>query len=101
VLLIIIDNASNNNTLLNALNQELKKSVDEIFSTDIIRILCLAHVIQLCVKALMEVLKIDPKDESKEAGPANDKSIEDIDKARGIGKALAKVCYDQYNNRIN
>jgi hypothetical protein len=45
VLSIIIDNASNNNTLLNALNQKLKKSVDEIFSTDIIRVLCLAHVI--------------------------------------------------------
>jgi hypothetical protein len=101
VLSITTDNASNNNTLLNALNQELKKSVDEIFSTDIIRIPCLAHVIQLCVKALMEALKIDPKDESKEAGPANDKPTEDIDKARGIGKALAKVCHDQYNNRIN
>jgi hypothetical protein len=36
VLLITIDNASNNNTLLNALNQKLKKSVNEIFSTDII-----------------------------------------------------------------
>jgi hypothetical protein len=45
VLLIIIDNAFNNNTLLNVLNQKLKKSVNEIFSTDIIRILYLAHVL--------------------------------------------------------
>jgi hypothetical protein len=94
VLLIITDNAFNNNTLLNALNQELKKSVDEIFSIDIIRILYLAHVIQLYVKILIKILKIDPKDESKEAGPANDKSTENIDKARGIRKALAKICYD-------
>jgi large-conductance mechanosensitive channel len=94
MLLIITDNASNNNTLLNTLNQELKKSVDEIFSTDIIRILCLAHVIQLCVKVLIKVLKINSKNESKEAEPANNKSINDIDKARGIRKVLAKICYD-------
>ena len=94
MLSITIDNASNNNTLLNALNQELKKSVNEIFSTDIIRILCLVHVIQLYVKVLIKILKIDPKDESKEAGSVNDKFTENIDKARGIGKALAKVCYD-------
>jgi len=49
----------------------------------------------------METLKIDPKNETKETEPANDKPTEDIDKARGIGKALAKVCHDQYNNRIN
>jgi hypothetical protein len=94
VLLIIIDNASNNNTLLNALNQKLKKSVNEIFSTDIIRIPYLAHVIQFYVKALIEILKIDPKNENKETGPANDKFIKDIDKAREIGKALAKICHD-------
>jgi hypothetical protein len=94
ILLIITDNASNNNTLLNALNQKLKKSVNEIFSIDIIRISCLAHVIQFCVKILIEILKIDPKDESKEAGPANDKFIKNIDKARKIRKALAKICHD-------
>jgi hypothetical protein len=46
------------------------------------------------VKALMKTLKINSKNESKEAGPANDKSTKDIDKARGIGKALAKIYYD-------
>jgi hypothetical protein len=49
--------------------------MDEIFSTDIIRIPYLAHVIQLCVKVLIKVLKIDSKNENKEAGPANDKPI--------------------------
>jgi hypothetical protein len=68
--------------------------VNEIFSTDIIRISYLAHVIQLCVKILIKVLKIDPKNENKKAGPANDKSIKNIDKARGIRKALTKICYD-------
>jgi hypothetical protein len=42
----------------------------------------------------MKILKIDPKDKIKETGPANDKFIEDIDKARGIRKALVKVYYD-------
>jgi hypothetical protein len=80
VLLIIINNASNNNTLLNALNQKLKRSVNEIFSTDIIRVSYFAYVIQLCVKVLIEILKIDPKDEIKKAGPVNDKFIKNIDK---------------------
>jgi hypothetical protein len=46
------------------------------------------------VKILIEILKIDPKNESKEAEPANNKFIKNIDKAREIGKALAKVCHD-------
>jgi hypothetical protein len=46
------------------------------------------------VKVLIKILKIDPKNESKEAGPVNDKFIENIDKARGIRKALAKIYYD-------
>jgi hypothetical protein len=53
------------------------------------------------VKVLIKTLKIDPKDESKKAEPANDKLTENIDKAREIGKALAKIYHDQYNNRIN
>ena len=75
--------------------------MNEIFSTDIIRIPYLAYVIQLCVKALIKTLKIDPKNEINETGPANDKPTENIDKARKIRKALAKICHDQYNNRIN
>jgi hypothetical protein len=46
------------------------------------------------VKALIETLKIDPKNESKKAGPANDKPIENIDKAREIRKALIKIYHD-------
>jgi hypothetical protein len=46
------------------------------------------------VKILIEILKINPKNENKKAGPANDKFIKNIDKAREIGKALVKVYYD-------
>jgi hypothetical protein len=42
----------------------------------------------------METLKIDPKNESKKAGPANDKSTKNIDKTRRIRKALIKIYYD-------
>jgi hypothetical protein len=42
----------------------------------------------------MKILKINSKDESKETGPANDKFIKDIDKAREIGKVLIKICHD-------
>jgi len=53
------------------------------------------------VKVLIKILKIDPKNENKKTGPANDKPIKNIDKAREIGKILAKIYHDQYNNRIN
>jgi hypothetical protein len=46
------------------------------------------------VKVLIKALKIDSKDESKKIGPVNDKFTKDIDKAREIGKVLAKICYD-------
>jgi hypothetical protein len=46
------------------------------------------------VKALIKILKINLKDENKKAEPANDKPIKNIDKAREIGKVLAKIYYD-------
>jgi hypothetical protein len=46
------------------------------------------------VKVLIKILKINPKNEINKAESANDKSTENIDKAREIGKALAKVYYD-------
>ena len=46
------------------------------------------------MKALIETLKINPKNEIKKTEPANDKFTEDIDKAREIKKALAKIYHD-------
>ena len=99
ILAVTTDNASNNDTLMRALNQELDKSVEDVFAPEVARIPCLAHVIQLSVKALMKELDIDAKNETTELGPADDKSTEDIRKARGIGKALAKVCHDHCSDR--
>jgi hypothetical protein len=46
------------------------------------------------VKALIEALKIDLKNENKKTGPVNDKLTKNIDKTREIKKALAKICHD-------
>ncbi len=45
VLVFIIDNASNNLTLLNSLNKLLAKSINDIFVKDIIRLPYFTHVI--------------------------------------------------------
>ena len=60
VLVFIIDNTSNNLTLLDSLNKLLAKSINNIFVKDIIRLPYLTHIIQLFVKALMETINAGP-----------------------------------------
>ncbi len=60
VLALIINNASNNLTLLNSFNKSLTKSINNIFVKDIIRLSYLTHVIQLSVKALIETINTNP-----------------------------------------
>ncbi|KOS39661.1 hypothetical protein ACN38_g9487 [Penicillium nordicum] len=56
------DNASNNKTLVDALQQSLSNTRD----IDIIRIPCLAHVIQLSLNQLLDRLKAVPQNETTE-----------------------------------
>lgn len=58
VLAITADNASNNNTLVNALQQSLSDT------TTIIRVPCLAHVIQLSLNELLGQMKAEPTNET-------------------------------------
>ena len=60
VLVFIIDNTSNNLTLLNSLNESLAKSINDIFVKDIIRLPYFTHIIQLSVKALIKIINTDP-----------------------------------------
>ena len=65
VLSITTDNASNNNTLIQS-TQESLQSLELNDQTSIIRIPCVAHVIQLCLKQLLGQIKANPKNETTE-----------------------------------
>lgn len=65
VLAITADNASNNNTLMASI-QESIQSLELGNGTAIIRIPCLAHVIQLSLKQLLGQMKANPKNETTE-----------------------------------
>ena len=60
VLAITTDNASNNNTLVSSLQQSLSDT------TTVIRVPCLAHVIQLSLKELLGQMKADPINDTTE-----------------------------------
>ena len=98
VFALTTDNASNNLTLLNSLNELLIKSINNIFVKDIIRLSYLAYIIQLSVKALMEIINTDPQAEIVDINWLNEKAIEEIRKAYDIFRTLIKVYYNLYYN---
>lgn len=65
VLTITTDNASNNNTLMSSI-QESVQSLDLDDNTAIIRVPCIAHVIQLSLKQLLGQMKANPRNETTE-----------------------------------
>ena len=65
VLAITSDNASNNSTLLSNIQDSIQ-SLDLHDVTPIIRVLCLAHVIQLSLKQLLGQMKANLKNEATE-----------------------------------
>lgn len=62
VLTITTDNASNNGTLLGSL-QEAVESLELPGSIPVIRIPCIAHVIQLSLKELLGQMDANPRNE--------------------------------------
>jgi hypothetical protein len=68
VLTITTDNASNNNTLIENVQEVIQslQSSDSLSQPEIIRIPCVAHVIQLSLKELLGRIKANPKNESTE-----------------------------------
>jgi hypothetical protein len=65
VLAITADNASNNNTLMSCV-QEAIQSMELNHNMTIIRIPCIAHVIQLSLKQLLGQMKANPKNKIAE-----------------------------------
>jgi hypothetical protein len=68
VLTITTDNASNNNTLIENVQEVIQslQSSDSLSQPEIIRIPCVAHVIQLSLKELLGRIKANLKNKSTE-----------------------------------
>jgi hypothetical protein len=62
-LAVTTDNASNNKTLVESLHQSIE-ALSLPSSTRIVRIPCLAHVIQLSLKDLLGLMKANPKNDT-------------------------------------
>jgi hypothetical protein len=92
VLAITTDNASNNNTLVNSINEAIQ-SLELNDSSTIIRVPCIAHVIQLSLKDLLSQMKANPRNETAEVewSEAHIQSLRVTQQKREIVSTLNKV----------
>jgi hypothetical protein len=99
VLLITTNNIYNNGTLIKELNSYINEAIKKRFlNGNIIRIPCLAHVIQLALKALLGKIRLAPKNKTLVAVWKADQELDKLEKIkaaeqRGILFILAKVYY--------
>lgn len=97
VLAITTDNASNNGTLVDS----FQDSVDLLELPNqsiVVRIPCLAHVIQLSLRELLGLVKADPKNDTTDKVWSNTQaqSLRGSQSKRGIVYTLAKVRFMIY-----
>ena len=95
VIAVTTDNASNNKTLVDSLHESMQ-SLCLPNTTQIVRIPCLAHVIQLSLKDLLGLLKVDPKNDLMTTIWSDDSDIPALRKAarqEGIVYTLARQVY--------
>lgn len=94
VLAVTTDNASNNNTLM----EDFQKSIDELDLPNqipIVRIPCLAHVIQLSLRELLGLVKAGPQNDTteKQWSETQAQLLHVNQHRRGIIFTLSKVRY--------
>jgi hypothetical protein len=96
VLAVTTDNASNNDTLVGSIQTSMQ-ALDLPNHIPIVRIPCLAHVIQLSLKDLLTMMKLNPKNESidRQWSAEQDMSLKHLRK-RGNIYTLAKVSLTLY-----
>jgi hypothetical protein len=83
LLCITTDNAGNNRTMRKELEELLNSlDVNNNWSSDSTKIPCLAHVIQLVVKAILGTFNIKP---------AEGEGVDDDVNGRSVNSAIAKV----------
>jgi hypothetical protein len=93
VLAVTTDNASNNKTLVENLTESIK-NLNLPDSTQIVRIPCLAHVIQLSLKDLLGLMKANPNNDttySVWSEEADGSALQKAKSEQGIIYTLAKV----------
>jgi hypothetical protein len=95
VLAITTDNASNNNTLISSI-QESMHTLEFDNDTPLIKVPCLAHVIQLSLKQLLGQMKAIPKNDTAEVqwSESQDQLIRSRQQKREIVDTLNKVKFN-------
>lgn len=102
VLTITTDNASNNNTLVASI-QETVQSLNLGDNTAIVRVPCMAHVIQLSLKQLLGQMKAEPKNNTTQVEwtDCQEQSVRSRHQKREIIDTLNKVCSSKSYRRSN
>lgn len=92
VLAVTTDNASNNNTLIESLHESIQ-SLNLPSQTAIVRIPCLAHVIQLSLQSLLGQIKANPKNDNADRvwSESHIENLRNSRRKQGIIYTLAKV----------
>lgn len=92
VLAITTDNASNNSTMMSSIQDSIQ-SLEISDHTTIIKVPCLAHVIQLSLKQLLGQMKANPKNDTAEMqwSETQDQLIRSRQQKREIIDTLNKV----------
>jgi hypothetical protein len=95
VITITTDNASNNHTLIETIEESIQslQSLSSLDRTEIIRIPCIAHVIQLSLNELLGHLKANPKNERTERvwSEAHKQALRTRPQNKDIANTLNKV----------
>ena len=96
MLAVTTDNVSNNDTLVNSIQTSMQ-ALDLPNYIPIVRIPCLAYIIQLSLKDLLTMIKLNPKNKSidRQWSAEQDTSLKHLRK-RGIIYTLAKVSLTLY-----
>jgi hypothetical protein len=93
VLTVTTDNASNNNTMVASIQESLQ-ALELSSSSTIVRIPCIAHIIQLSLNDLLGKMKAIPKNDSTEINWSDDRVriLRARQQKREIVDTLNKVC---------
>jgi hypothetical protein len=92
VIALTCDNASNNKALLRNFNEAVD-SLDLPAQLPLVRMPCLAHVIQLSLKDLLCLMKVNPKNDNPNIVWSDEEAerLRQIRRQKGISYTLAKV----------
>ena len=94
---VTTDNAKNNNTLRKELKEIVCKKYSHYWDHHAFHISCMAHVIQLVVKAFLNKLSISSDSEMVELD-VDDEQIQSISSNITFSNTIKKVCNIQYSN---